>query len=278
MMETLYEKIDFEGHIPFYLQLKGFLQRRIDEGVWGPNEMLPSESQLCSAYGISRTVVRQALREMEYEGQVYRRKGKGTFVAEPKILESLAQRLTGFHQDMAEQGLSTSDEVLCLDVVPANSKVASFLNLDEGVKVITMRRLRHVEGVPIALVTTFLPVSLCEKVLEADFRDQSLYVFLEKECGVVIDHGRRMIEAVVANEEEASLMQVKKGAPMVLLDSVSYLEDGTPVEYYHAVHRGDRTRFEINLVRYREKDKLDEALAKRGEQMPPSIEVKEAKG
>lgn len=274
-MKELDEKIDFEGHIPYYLQLKGFLQSRIDEDIWQPNEMLPSELQLCHAYGISRTVVRQALREMEYEGQIYRRKGKGTFVAEPKILESLAQRLTGFHQDMAEQGLLTSDEVLCLDVVPANSKVAGFLNLATGVKVIKMRRLRHVEGTPIALVTTYLPIHLCEKVIEGDFRDQSLYTFLERECGLVIDHGRRMIEAVVANEEEARLMQVKKGAPMVLLDSISYLEDGTPVEYYHAVHRGDRTRFEIELVRYREADSLDGALAKRGEQMPPSIEVRQ---
>jgi DNA-binding GntR family transcriptional regulator len=274
-MNELNEKIDFDGHVPFYLQLKGFLQRRIDEGIWQPNEMLASESQLCKAYGISRTVVRQALREMEYEGQIYRRKGKGTFVAEPKIRESLAQRLTGFHQDMAEQGLTTSDEVLCLDIVPANSKVAGFLNMDAGVEVIKMRRLRHVEGMPIALVTTYLPKHLCEKVIEGDFRDQSLYTFLERECGLVIDHGRRMIEAVVANEEEANLMQVKKGAPMVLLDSVSYLEDGTPVEYYHAVHRGDRTRFEIELVRYRAKEDLDDKMAKRSGQMPPSIEVKE---
>lgn len=273
-MDKLNEKIDFDGHVPFYLQLKAFLQRRIDGGIWEPNEMLPSESQLCSAYGISRTVVRQALREMEYEGQVYRRKGKGTFVAEPKIMESLAQRLTGFHQDMAGQGLSTSDEVLFLGVVPADGKVAGFLKLNAGVDVVKLRRLRHVEGAPIALVTTYLPASLCGKVLEADFRDQSLYVFMEKECGLVIDHGRRMIEAVVANEEEAGLMHVKKGAPMVLLDSVSYLKDGTPVEYYHAVHRGDRTRFEVELVRYREKDSLNDALAKRGKQMPPSIAVR----
>ena len=275
-MEELNEKIDFDGHVPFYLQLKTFLQRRIDEGIWKPNEMLPSESKLCRAYGISRTVVRQALREMEYEGQVYRRKGKGTFVAEPKIMESLAQRLTGFHQDMAEQGLPTNDEVLFLGVVPADGKVAGFLNLTAGMDVVKMRRLRHVEGEPIALVTTYLPTSLCGEVLEADFRDQSLYVFMEKECGLVIDHGRRMIEAVMANEEEASLMGVKKGAPMVLLDCVSYLEDGTAVEYYHAVHRGDRTRFEVELVRYREKDCLNDVLAKRGNQMPPSIVVRQA--
>ncbi|MCD4674298.1 MAG: GntR family transcriptional regulator [Anaerolineaceae bacterium] len=277
MVEALNERIDFEGHIPFYLQLKGFLQQRIDAGIWQPNDMLPSEAKLCKAYGISRTVVRQALREMEYEGQVYRRKGKGTFVAEPKIRESLAQRLTGFHQDMADQGLSTSDQVLFLGVVPADSKVANYLKLTVGEGVVKLRRLRHVEGEPIALVTAYLPEGLCGKVVEGDFRAQSLYTFLEREYGLVSAHGKRMIEAVVANEEEARLMQVKKGAPMVLLNSISYLEDGTPVEYYHAVHRGDRTRFEIELVRYRQPENLDGVLAKRTEKMPPSIEVRSKK-
>lgn len=277
MTSSDHEKIDLESHIPFYLQLKRSLQEKIDSGVWMPNDMLPSESKLCKLYGISRTVVRQALREMEYEGQVYRRKGKGTFVAEPKIRESLAQRLTGFHQDMAEQGLATRDEVLFLGLVPADAKVTRYLKLPEGRNVIKLRRLRFVEGEPIALVTTYLPDDLCPRVLEEDFRSQSLYSFLERECGLVLSHGRRMIEAVVANEEEARLMHVKKGAPMVLLDSVSFVEDGTPVEYYHAVHRGDRTRFEIELVRYRQMEDLDGALAQRGEDLPPSIEVREPK-
>jgi GntR family transcriptional regulator len=106
-----------------------------------------------------------------------------------------------------------------------------------------------VNGEPIVLVTTYLPYIICPGLLEADLRQQSLYKFIEAECGLFIVRGRRTIEAVPANEYEAQLLQVEKGAPLILLDSVSYLEDGTPAEYYHAVHRGDRSRFEVELVR-----------------------------
>lgn len=69
-------------------------------------------------------------------------------------------------------------------------------------------------------------------------------------CGIKIDSGKRFIEAVLANEEEALLLRINKGSPLILIDSVSYLEDGSPLEYYHAVHRSDRARFEVNLVRF----------------------------
>ena len=78
---------------------------------------------------VSRTVVRQALRELELDGVITRRKGKGTFIAEPKISEGLVQKLTGFYQDMVERGLRSSTKVLHQNVVPATEKVARFLNI-----------------------------------------------------------------------------------------------------------------------------------------------------
>ena len=82
-----------------------------------------------------------------------------------------------------------------------------------------------------------------------DFAHRSLYAYLESAYGLVIARGRRTLEAVAAGEYEAGLLGVKKGAPLILLDSVSYLADGTPIEYYRALHRGDRSRFEVELLR-----------------------------
>ncbi len=251
-MVTLNTPIDFDSPIPYYIQLIEMLKEKINQDELKPGDQIPSEPELCEMYGISRTVVRQALKEMEYEGLIYRRKGKGTFVAEPKISESLVQKLTGFYQDMVERGHTPVTKVLRQEMEPANAKVARHLGLETGAPVFALERLRFVEDVPIVLVTTYLPQELVSELVDYEFSDKSLYGVLENELNLVLSHGRRWIEAVAANEREAELLQVDECDPLVMLESVTHLEDGTPIEYFHAVHRGDRSRFEVELVRIRE--------------------------
>ncbi len=245
------DSVDRTSPLPYYIQVRDILRENIQDGVWQPGDQIPGEPELCRTFNVSRTVIRQALNEMVHKGLILREKGKGTFVATPKISESLVGQLTGFHQDMVEQGYNPVARVLRQSIVPANSKVAGYLNVELGSQIIEIERLRFIEDVPIQLVTTYLPYALCSELVTADFSHQSLYAYLEEQCGIMIARGRRSIEAVPANEYEARHLNVRKGAPLILLDSVSYLDDGTPVEYYHAVHRGDRAKFEVELVRVR---------------------------
>jgi GntR family transcriptional regulator len=244
--------IDRSSGIPYYVQVRQALQEHLETGTWKPGEQLPSEPELCRLFGVSRPVIRQALNELTQRGLVTRAKGKGTFAAPPKITEALVQKLTGFYQDMVEQGYTPTARVLRQEAIPAGRQVAERLQIPAGAPVVVIERLRFVQDEPIQLVTTYIPRDACPALLEVDLTRRSLYAFLEAECGIMIVRGRRTVEAVAANEYEAEMLQVKKGAPLILLDSVSYLSDGTPIEYYHALHRGDRTRFEVELVRVRE--------------------------
>jgi GntR family transcriptional regulator len=266
-------RIDFDSNIPYYVQLINHLKAQIKNGIWKPGDQFPGEHELGREYGVSRTVIRQALAEMEQEGLILRRKGKGTYVAQPKIAESLAQKLTGFYQDMTERGLKPVTQVLHQRVTPANERTALYLEITPGTLVVDIMRLRFVNDAPIQVVTSYIPYALCPKVAEVDLTNRSLYTFLENECGLLLSHGKRFIEAVAANESEAKLLQVKRGAPLIMLDSVSYLEDCKPVEYYHALHRGDRSRFEIELVRVRNQgNPLDELRNKVGN-LPRSNDI-----
>ena len=248
------KSINFESHIPYYIQLMDLLREQINNKVWLPGVQIPGEQDLCENYGISRTVVRQALREMELEGAITRRKGKGTFVSEPKISEGLIQKLTGFYQDMIERGLKPVTRVLHQEVRPVSEKVARYLGVEPGTQVIDIQRLRFINDEPIQLVTTYIPYEICPRLAIVDLSNRSLYEFLEKEFGIFLARGRRYIEAVVANETEALILGIERGAPLLMLDSVSYSQDGKPIEYYHALHRGDRSRFEVELVRHNETD------------------------
>ena len=245
------EKINFESYIPYYIQLMDILKEKVHTGVWKPGDQIPGEQDLCETYGVSRTVVRQALLELEHEGVINRRKGKGTFIALPKISEGLVQKLTGFYQDMVERGLKPGTKVLHQNVGPANEKVASFLNINPGDQVIDILRLRSINEEPIQLVTTYVPFQICPGLAQVDLTNLSLYEYLERECGIFIAKGRRFIEAVLANETEAGLLGIERGSPLLMLDSISFSESEQPIEYYHALHRGDRSRFEVELVRSR---------------------------
>jgi len=254
--------VDRNSPIPYYVQIIQAIREQITNGHWQPGYQLPGETEFCQMYDVSRTVIRQALGELVYEGLITRIRGKGTFVAQPKIGESLVQRLTGFYHDMIERGYTPITEVLEQEVIPASPKVASHLKIAEGEMVLKINRKRSIEGVPIVLVTTYLPHKFCKGLEQENFRNQSLYAALENMFGIVIVSGRRTLEAVPANEYEAQLLEIERGAPLILLDSISYLEDGTPIEYYHAVHRGDRTRFEVELVRYKEQGATRELLSR----------------
>ena len=249
---ALRTKIDRRSPIPYYVQLKHALTEGIESGHWKPGDKIPSEFELCQMFGVSRTVVRQALGEMSYEGLVAREKGRGTFVVEPKIRSrSLVHSLVGFYEDMAERGYSPVTKVLEQAIEPASPKQASALELEPMTPVIKLVRLRFVQEEPIVLVSSYLPYALCPKLVKADLSHQSLYAFLLQEYGLSVARGRRMIEAVLATDREANLLQIEKGAPLLRLDSVSYLEDGTPLEYFNGVFRSDRSQFEVLIDRKR---------------------------
>jgi GntR family transcriptional regulator len=245
-------QIDRSSPLPYYVQLKEALADAITSGTWEPGERIPSEPELCRRFGVSRTVVRQALKDMTYQGLVVREKGRGTFVAEPKISSSsLVHSLVGFYEDMAERGHAPVAQVLEQAIEPASAKLLTILRIEATTPVIKLVRLRFVQDEPIVLVTSYLPYDLCPKLADADLSEQSLYAFLKSEYGLSVASGRRRIDAVAANENEARLLQIEEGAPLLKLDSVSYLDDGTPLEYFHGVFRGDRSRFEVQIDRRR---------------------------
>jgi len=242
-------RVDRHSHVPYFAQVIDIVRAQIDSGDLRSGEQIPSEPELCALFDVSRTVIRQALAELEHDGLVVRKKGKGTFVAEPKISESLVQRLTGFYEDMVERGHVPITHVLRQQVLDAGSKIAAKLGLTVGTPIIELERLRFIAEEPIVLVTTYLPQALCPEVASADFSAQSLYHFLETRYSLVIARSRRSLEAVAANEYEANLLRIEVSQPLILLNSISYLEDGTPIEYYRACHRGDRSKFEVELNR-----------------------------
>lgn len=246
------QAIDFDSHIPYYVQFANLIKRQIQTGELNLGDQLPGEQELCQNFGISRTVVRQALDVLGREHLIYRRKGKGTFVTQPIINTSYAQKLSGFYHEMKMRGLEPTTRIIKNQVIRAPKRIAAQLDLSPGDLVVEIERLRFLFDIPILLVTNYIPHEFCPHLVKADLTNQSLYDFLEEQMGMVIAFGKRSIEAVRAKADQAELLEISPGSPVLKLESVSFLEDQTPIEYYFSYHRADRSRFEVEMFRIEE--------------------------
>ncbi|WP_336644460.1 GntR family transcriptional regulator [Microbacterium sp. USHLN186] len=238
--------IDRDSTAPLYDQLRQLILDSISRDGLQPSDPLPGEHRLCEQYGVSRTVVRQALAQLEHEGAIERIKGKGTFVARPRTSESLVHTLVGLFDEVQRRGGHVRSDVLRHEIVEADAEVAGALELDPGTPVVVLTRLRHVDGQAWSLSTTWMPLDVGEPTLGVDLRESSLYALLAAH-DVVATHGVRSAEATVATHEQATQLGVSAGSALLRLRSVSRDESGRPIEFFIAYHRGDRSRFEFRL-------------------------------
>ena len=249
-------RIDKNSAVPYYYQLEQLLREKIENGKLKPGDILPPEVELCSTFEVSRTVVRQALNKLTQDGLVYKEKGKGSFVAKPKLQEKFVQSTYGFYQEMKEKGLELESKILEHELIEPPTKIRTLLKLSEGQKVVKTSRLRSVNKELIMFTTTYVRSDVCPGLEKEDLTNRSLYQLLWEKYGLKISYGQRTLEAIAAIEYEADMLKVPRGSPVVYLESVSYLEDGTPFEYFEAWHRGDRCKFAIELVPAEEMKKM----------------------
>jgi len=248
--------INKSSKLPYYYQLKQYIIQEIESGNWKPGQQVLPEIKICEIFDISRTVVRQTYQELVNEGYLLKKKAKGTFVAPPKISENLVQSLKGFYEDMTARGFKVKNDILWQKKIAATPKVAEELVLNIGEEVIAIRRVRRLNNEPIVLDRTYIPYKLCPDLLNEDLTNRSLYSYIEGKYNLKIGKGVRYIEATVAGDEESKLLNIKKGSPLLHIESISYLDNGTPLEYYIALHRGDRSRLVTELKRTRSYDEI----------------------
>ncbi len=234
-----------ERGMPLYLQLKRLIKAQIQDGRLAPGDRVPSERELSDQFGMSRMTARQALIELVREGLLYREQGRGTFVAVRKVSQGLLT-VTSFTEDMHSRGIVPSSVILSLTTEAPSLPDRERLRLDLGHQMVRVRRLRLGDGRPMALEEASLPQSLVEGIEEHDLSRGSLYEFL-KSRQIELQGAHQTLEAILADEEQAMLLAVPQGAPLLLLERLSYDQFGRPAEFVRAVYRGDRYRFYVEL-------------------------------
>jgi GntR family transcriptional regulator len=237
--------IDKDASLPIYQQLEEQLEKLIFKGTWHLKEPLPSETLLAERLQISVMTVRQAMSQLVNKGLIYREKGRGTFVM-PQPMERQLQRLESFSEDMRARDLPASSQTLVYKVVAPPSIVAVRLGLEPGTHVLRVKRLRIVDNRPVALHDAYVNrLDLHRDALE---NIGSLYVLLEQK-GIELLEAEETLEAILADEEVAGLLDIPHGAPLLKVTRLTWDRDRTPIELVFAFYRADFYRYAVRLRR-----------------------------
>ncbi len=237
-----------EGHAPLYHQLKELLRDKIESGEWGPGQRIPPERELCLAFNVSRATTTQALNDLERMGLVERRQGKGTFVAQPKLVQSLLGFYT-FTESTLARGLTPTMKILSLSVVAPTPRQAQMLNLEPGERVIRIERLRLVNGEPVLMDVCFIPYDLCPGLLQEDLQRNLLHDVLSEKYGIRMVEQEKWVEPVVLDDYEAGVLSTKKGALGLLVERLAYAQGKRPVEFRKMLVPGHRCKYVVEVNR-----------------------------
>lgn len=240
------KKLDFQkGAIPLYLQIKKILKTKIESGKYAYGEVIPSELQLQYDFDVSRITVRQAIVDLEREGYLERKRGKGTTVIyQPKIEEELLG-IVSFTEEMKSRGLTPGTSYAHIEKVKVDKDVATILKIKENSEALLLKRVRTSNDIPMAYFETYFVKGINLPLKDKQYYG-SLYELMEKNGIEKPSSTTERISAGIAKEDIAKRLDIKKNAPVLIRSRVSYSKNQDVIEYTTVYYPASRYSYIIN--------------------------------
>lgn len=231
--------------LPAHARIGHWLTGLIESGRLEIGDQLPPELDIAAALGVSRMTLRQALSTLATNGLLEPRRGRygGNFVTQPRFDYNLTG-LPGFTEQMRHAHVEAGARVIHATTRVAPDEVRNALRLKRDGQVHEVVRVRSANGLAIALEETFVPASLFPGLLALNLTD-SLYDLMGKEYDLGPHTAEELVEPVIATDQQAELLDVEPGQPLLRVIRTSFTIDGTPVEFAHDYFRPDRTRLRL---------------------------------
>jgi GntR family transcriptional regulator len=224
------KSLDRHSPTPLYRQLSDVMTDEIKHGVFKPDDLLPSESELKSVFSVSRHVVRQAMNNLARHGKIYTEHGKGSFVARERIEKSMGV-LESYHASMQKSGLNPELKIVQKEIITAPDHVVDAMGIRAGENLFHLQRVSYLDGKPINLLEAFVVPGdyVMEKLMQ--FSSGSLYTHLANIGNIRFVRCRFSVEVVFADDFESRILSVPRGSVLMKTTSVALDRNNSPVEY-----------------------------------------------
>jgi DNA-binding GntR family transcriptional regulator len=232
--------------MPLYRRVQDELAARLADGRLPRGAQLPTERELCDELSVSRVTVRKALAELRAAGVLESFQGRGTFVAVPRLGEP-PNALISFSQLAATGGLAATAKVLSQQVRPATIEEGERFRVAPGTPLFDLERRRQLDGLPVAIARSVVPLAQAPHLPELDWSQASMYRELAL-AGCPPVRSDCTLEAQAADQRVAAELELAVSAPVLVAESSSYTPDDRLIELSRLVYRGDRYRFRATLL------------------------------
>ena len=237
-----------QGPTPLYYQLKNILKSRILSNELKGNQRLPTETELCIEYNVSRVTVRQALSELMKDGLIYRDRGRGTFVTEGAELKR--PELKGSIENLIAAAKGSRIRVLSYKEIPPPPNIAKILQLRKTERVFQLELVRFIPKGPFGYSFIYFPFSLGKIISPNELNEMTeIITFVEEKLKTKAHRAKQAIDVGVADKVLAENLSVQPKTPLLIIERNYYTRRGSVMFVAITYFRPDLYKYEIELTR-----------------------------
>ncbi|MGX9182183.1 GntR family transcriptional regulator [Mesorhizobium sp. BHbdii] len=237
-----------QGRAPLHIQLADIIRTQIESGGFKAGDQLPTEMELMKQHDLSSSTVRQAVLALVGEGLLYRRAGKGTFVAKRHIDRDLLT-FSGFSEEAVARGYRPGTRHMAVNWCPADAVIAAALDVQADESVLTIERVRTIDDEVVALETVSFVAAIGRLMEKLDLANASFTEILEQHLGVPLARAKQEIRAGIARKKLAKALDVSSGAAVLQIDRTAFDASDRVIYFSSSSYRADRYNYSCWIER-----------------------------
>jgi len=239
--------INKKSQIPFYIQIKEDILKKIEGGVYKEEQRIPSEEELLNYYDVSRPTIRQSIRELLNEGKLLIKKGKGTFVAK-NIFESLyIYTVPSFYDELIQKNIAFKDKIISSKIIKPPDEIAKILKIKTTDNVTYHNRIRYTNSEPLYNSRSYIIEKFCPDLINEKIENRSLLHLLEDKYNLNFHIIRRCLQPISSTKELSNLLEIVINTPIHYCETIVLDKNENPFAYFKDYFRSDKSKFTFEI-------------------------------